>query len=399
VISSSHKRLAVAGTATEKEPFGSNCVRLSGYEWFIVAVVIPALFYFVPKLWKQVEKFSPVSDYRLSYKLSDDYWLFSRYCRWVFSEEKTLVIGDSVIWGHYVSEDNTLTHYLNKITGRDMFVNMGVDGVHPVALAGLLKYYSRDLSDRDIILHFNPLWMSSEKHDLQIEKEFNFNHPKLVPQFIPNIPCYRASSSVRIKSVIERYISFFSWTSHLKRAYFENLDLPMWTLEHPYENPFKLVLRSEVLLCRVANITLQLPAFGNYNGNENIPWYEKGVTKQDIQWVAIETSLQWRFFKYSVQFLRKRGNRVFVLVGPFNEHILKDGSIDAYRQMKRKIEAWLQQNNIPYYMPEVLPSSMYRDASHPLSEGYAELARQLSENESFNSCFVAKKANLRYFAE
>jgi len=386
VISSSHKRLAVAGTATEKEPFGSNCVCLSGYEWFIVAVVISALFYFVPKLWKQAEKFSPVSDYRLSYKLSDDYWLFSRYCRWVFSEEKTLVIGDSVIWGHYVSENNTLSHYLNKIAGRDMFVNMGVDGIHPVALAGLLKYYGRDISGKDIILHFNPLWMSSGKHDLQIEKEFNFNHPKLVPQFIPKIPCYKVSSSVRIKSVIERYISFFSWTSHLKRAYFENLDLPRWTLEHPYENPLK-------------NITLQLPASDGYNWSGHLPWYEKGVTKQDIQWVAIETSLQWRFFQRSVELLRKRENKVFVLVGPFNEHILKDGSIDTYRQMKKKIENWLKQNNIPYYMPEALPSSMYRDASHPLSEGYAELARQLSENESFNSCFVAKKANLRYFAE
>ena len=72
------------------------------------------------------------------------------------------------------------------------------------------------------------------------------------------------------------------------------------------------------------------------------------------------------------------------MVGPFNEHILKGESIDAYRQMKRKIEAWLQQNNIPCYMPEALPSEMYCDASHPLSEGYAELARQLFENESFN---------------
>jgi len=394
VILGSHKLLrpcsgqglAVAGTATNQIPFSSNCVRLSGYEWFIVAVTISALFYFVPKLWEQVEKFRPGSDYRLPYNLSDDYWLFSRYRQWACSDEKTLVIGDSVIWGHYVSEDNTLTHYLNEIAGRDMFVNMGVDGIHPVALAGLLKYYGRDIADKNVILHFNSLWISSEKHDLQIEKEFSFNHPRLVPQFIPNIPCYKASFSVRIKSVIERYISFFSWTSHLKRAYFGNMDLPRWTLEHPYENPLQ-------------NITLQLPVSDKYNGNENIPWYEKGVTKQDIQWVATDNSLQWRFFKHSVELLEERGNRVFVLVGPFNEHILNDASLDVYRQMKKKIEAWLQQNNIPYYMPEVLPSSMYRDASHPLGEGYAELARHLFENESFNLCFVAKKANLRYFAE
>ena len=75
-------------------PFGSNCVRLTGHEWLIVAVVTSALFYFVPKLWKHIEKFEPGSDYRLPYNLSDDYWLFSRYCRWARTAEKILVVGD-----------------------------------------------------------------------------------------------------------------------------------------------------------------------------------------------------------------------------------------------------------------------------------------------------------------
>jgi hypothetical protein len=44
---------------------------------------------------------------------------------------------------------------------------------------------------------------------------------------------------------------------------------------------------------------------------------------------------------------------------------------------------WLQQNNVPFYIPVVLPSRLYRDASHPLSQGYAELARELFDNESF----------------
>ena len=65
---------------------------------------------------------------------------------------------------------------------------------------------------------------------------------------------------------------------------------------------------------------------------------------------------------------------MFVLVGPFNEHILKGKSIETYRQIKSEIETWLQQNNVPYYIPVALPSRMYCDASHPLSEGYAELA-------------------------
>jgi hypothetical protein len=36
-------------------------------------------------------------------------------------------------------------------------------------------------------------------------------------------------------------------------------------------------------------------------------------------------------------------------------------------------------------MPPTLPSELYADASHPLDEGYAMLAKQLFENDSFMS--------------
>jgi hypothetical protein len=248
---------------------------------------------------------------------------------------------------------------------------MGVDGIHPVALAGLLRYYGRDISEKNIILHFNPLWISSRKHDLQIEKEFKFNHPMLVPQFIPNISCYKESYSKKISAVLNRYLAFLSWVSHLKIVYFENMDFQTWTLEHPYESPLKA-------------ITPDILAADKYNQNERFCGTEENVAKNDIEWIAIETSLQWRFFQRSIEILRKRGNRVFVLVGPFNEHILKGKSIDTYRQIKSEIETWLRQNNVLYYMPVALPSEMYCDASHPLSEGYAELAKRLFENESFS---------------
>ena len=57
--------------------------------------------------------------------------------------------------------------------------------------------------------------------------------------------------------------------------------------------------------------------------------------------------------------------------------------------MKSEIEVWLQQNNVPYYMPPVLPERFYRDASHPLSEGYDMLAKQLFENQSFKSSILS----------
>jgi len=355
-----------------KIAFGSNCVRLSGYELIFVFVIASVLFYFGPRISETIEKFEPAKDFRLPYELSNDYWLYNRYCRWAVGSYETLVIGDSVIWGHYVSPDNTLSHHLNQIIGKDRFANLGVDGIHPVALSGLLKYYGRDISGKKIILHYNPLWMSSSKQDLQSTKEFHFNHPKLAPQFYPKIPCYKESYSKRFSIVTERYVPVLNWTSNLKITYFENMNIPAWTLQYPYKN-------------LAAAVTLKIPSPQNKGLDEHISWIEKGMAKKDFPWVEIETSLQWKFFRQSVELLKKRDNRVFVLVGPFNEHMLKGRSIEVYQQIKNKIEAWLQENNIPYFVPPALPSRLYADASHPLDKGYAMLAGQLFENELFIS--------------
>ncbi len=356
-------------------PFGSNSIRLSGWEWIIATTVCLASFFAVPKLWTCVEKFEHGPDYRLPYQLSSDYWLYNRYCRWAGPRYDTLVVGDSVVWGHYVSQDNTLSHYLNQNAGRDHFANMGIDGIHPAAMSGLLRYYGGAISGKNVILHLNPLWMSSPKHDLQIDKEFRFNHPTLVPQFIPKIPCYKDPYSRRILIAAERYAAFFSWTSHLKISCFEGMDLPTWTIEHPCENPLRAV-------------TLEAPVSTDDSLNERASWMQRGMAQQDFAWVELETSLQWRFFRQAVDLLRARGNTVFVLVGPFNEHMFKPESLDSYRTMKEGIEAWLRQNRIAYYMPEALPSQLYHDASHPSAEGYATLAKQLFENSSFQSAIL-----------
>lgn len=356
-------------------PFGSNSIRLNGLEWAIVTIVCLVSFFTVPRLWRSVEKFEPEPGYRLPYQLSSDYWLYDRYCHWAARRYDTLVVGDSVIWGHYVSQDHTLSHYLNQDAGRSRFANMGIDGIHPAALTGLLRYYGRAISGKNIILHLNPLWMSSPKHDLQTDKEFRFNHPALVPQFSPKIPCYKDPYSRRISIAVERYAAFFSWTSHLKILHFDGMDLPTWTLEHPYENPLPAVTR-EALVSTDDSL------------NERASWMERGMAQQDFAWVELETSLQWRFFRQAVELLKARGNTVFVLVGPFNEHMFKQESRDSYRTMQEGIETWLRQNNVPYYMPEPLPSELYHDASHPSAEGYAMLAKQLLEAPSFQSTIL-----------
>jgi hypothetical protein len=355
-------------------PFSSNSVRLSAGEWVVVAAVALAGLWFGPRLWQRLERFEPGPDYRMPYELGSDYWLYQRTCRWACSRYETLVVGDSVIWGHYVSRQNTLSHYLNGIAGRNQFANLGVDGIHPIALEGLLRYYAGDITGKTVLLHFNPLWMSSTKHDLQTGKEFQFNHPQLVPQFVPDIPCYRASFATRISAVLQRHVSLFALTSHLKKTYFDNMDMPRWTLEHPYANPLKAV-------------TLELPASDSYSADDATPWTDKGTAKADFQWVEPEISLQWRFFRRAVERLRARGNTVLVLVGPFNEHMMTAESLKTYRKVQSEIEPWLQQNKVAYLMPQALPSRLYVDASHPLSEGYALLAKQILDNPSFKAEF------------
>ena len=357
---------------SNKVPFSSNCIRLSVGQWIIVGIICLAFMYFAPTFWGHIEKFSPGPNYRIPYDSSNDYWLYERYCRFVNSQNEILVIGDSVIWGHFVPKDKTLPHYLDEITDEARFANLGLDGIHPAAMEGLLHYYGKNITNKNVILHLNPLWMSTPKLDLQSDKEFIFNHPKLVAQFIPEIPCYKATFSARVSAVLKRYVTFPNLLTHIKITYFQNMDIPTWTTENPYKNPLSAV-------------TMHLPEADSYEKPEITVPSKNNPTDIGYQWVAPETSFQWKCFKSTIQLLQQRGNRVFVLVGPFNEHLLEGESLESYKNLKIVLESWLAANNINFYAPPVLPAELYVDASHPTSEGYALLAQQICENESFKS--------------
>ena len=93
------------------------------------------------------------------------------------------------------------------------------------------------------MLQFNPLWLSSPKHDLQTDKEFHFNHTELVSQFAVKIPCYKASTMQRLQIVARRELPFANWVSHLRAVHYGGKDLQTWTLEHPYDCPVTPVTR------------------------------------------------------------------------------------------------------------------------------------------------------------
>ena len=76
-------------------------------------------------------------------------------------------------------------------------------------------------------------------------------------------------------------------------------------------------------------------------------------------------------------------NDVLVVVGPFNEHMMAAENRVAYRQLRDDIAEWLAKNHVPHILLSNLPSLLYADASHPLTEGYHVLANHLYSDATF----------------
>ena len=377
--------------ATKSSPVAAetrfvNGMRLSARPWLAVAAIVTIVLLATPWLWKKVERFDTGSDYRIPYPLSKDYWLYERRLQRI-TPTNIAVVGDSVIWGEYVRPDGTLSHFLNEQSGEPgKFVNAGVNGLFPLAFEGLIRYYGEALRHRKVILHCNVLWMSSPKADLQTEKEERFNHADLVPQFSPRIPCYKADLNHRLAAVVERHFTFSQWASHLQVAYFGQKNILTWTLEedgsdpprypNAYKNPF-------------AQITLRVPSEPVIDPERgptsprHKPWSTTGTSGSSgegstrFEWVELDQSIQWAAFQRLVKLLQSRGNDVLVLVGPFNEQIMAEENRPAFRRLRDGIADWLAKNHVACVVPEPLPTTLYADASHPLTEGYQLLAKHL----------------------
>jgi len=363
-----------------------NEMRLNVRHWaaaFTILAIVTAL---TPALWKTVERFEPGRDFRIPYALSKDYWLYERRLQ-LLAPTNIGVIGDSVIWGEYVRPDGTLSHFLNEQSGQPgKFVNAGVNGMFPLALEGLIRYHGAPLRNRKVLLHCNVLWMTSPKADLNTTKEERFNHADLVPQFSPRIPSYKADLNQRLAAIVERNFTFSQWATHLQSAYFGQKNLLAWTLEedgsdpprHPnaYKNPF-------------AQITFKLPeepAVDPERGPDSPrhkPWSTTGQGSTRFEWVELNQSLQWAAFQRLAGLLQSRGNDVLVVLGPFNAHIMTEENRPAFRRIRDTIADWLAKNRVAHVVPEVLPSQLYADASHPLTEGYQRLTEWLYNETTF----------------
>ncbi len=370
----------------DESPFAAFAFRLNVREWTIVFIVVLIVILLTPVAWKKVERFETSPDYRIPYSLSKDYWLYNRRLSEVASEKPVFVIGDSVVWGEYVTANGTLSHHLSEqAPGKKQFINAGVNGLFPLALEGLVRYYGSAIKNQKVALHCNLLWLSSPRADLSSAKEEKFNHPRLVPQWSPALPCYRATVEERLEICLERQVSFLQWVNHLQNAYFDQMSIYAWTLADDGDYPPVYPNANKNPILRIRTVTPSEPLNDPQRGilsARHKPWSTTGVGTQNFEWVKLEDSLQWRALVKLVSLLEERGNDVLIIVGPFNEHIMTPENAAMFRQLQTEAVEQIRHGRT-VVVPRPLASELYGDASHPLTEGYRILAQQLLEDAEF----------------
>jgi len=381
-------------SAIPEVPFGVNEMRLDGRQWLVSLFLFVALAVAIPQIWKRAERFDVGPDYRIPYSLSTDYWLYQKRLEKLTDRSQVPVLGDSVIWGEYVRKDGTLTHFLDKESGRTgEFINGGVNGAFPLALEGLTSSYCGALHDRKVILHYNMLWMSSPKADLSTPEEETFNHSALVPQLFTPIPCYRADATARLNAVAVRSIDLLGWVNHIDTVYFDQRSIPLWTLEQDSSDPPKSPNAWRNPIAQIHWSVPEEPDVDPQRGPTSArhrAWNGKGAEPTHFEWVGTQSSLQWKAFLRTVDTLRGRHCDVLVILGPFNESMVAPDQQPTYRELRDGIAASLRARRIAAIVPAVLPSNLYADASHPLTDGYALLAGRIYHDPEFQRWLTSR---------
>jgi len=348
----------------------ANSVVLKPRECIVAAVLV--LIVVIGWPWMQrLESIPQSPDFRVPYALSKDHWLYDLRGRPIATESQTPVMGDSVVWGHFVRSDQTLSACLSRLAGTDAPVcaNLGLDGMHPAALSGLMRYHASRIRGTKVILHCNPLWLASEMEHLhRVDGDVPLNHERLIPQLWPRIMAYEASRSDRIGVAVEQRLPFRNYARHLQWMYLDRLDLSSWTIEHPYE--FPKLSRPE------------MPVDDTPPGDSRT-WRQRGMTLRDLPWIALDESIHWRCFLEAVDVLRGRGCRVYVFIGPLNEHMMTDTGRAKYNALRAEMADQLRAEGVPCFVPPALPSDEYADASHPLAAGYRRLAEMIRADDAF----------------
>lgn len=375
-----------ASQASEANELSTNELRLGPWEWLTTLAIVAVVAVVVPRQWAAQERLPDDADYRIPYALSKDYWLYQQRLERI-DDRQIPILGDSVVWGEYVLPDGTLSHFLNSQPGcSGRFVNCGLNGLFPLAMEGLVEHYAAALERRKVIVHCNLLWMTSPQADLSTPSEQSFNHSRLVAQFSPRIPCYRADAVERLSAMLENRVPFFAWLNHLQNAYYDQKNIPQWTLTEDASDPPRLMnaWRSplEPLFKGLPGEPNPDPQRGPKSPRHK-PWNTGTAEPAAFDWVEPEKSLQWQAFQRLIHRLQKRDNDILVVIGPFNEHMIVGEQKPTFRAWRDTIVDWLAEQKIAVAVPAALPSELYADASHPLTAGYRLLASRLTADPAF----------------
>lgn len=322
---------------------------------FTVIAVISLLPYILPLV--NNEQFR--GDFRIPYSLGEDYFLYKKYSEHVSSAERVIVIGDSVIWGHYVGDESTLTARLNSFSGAERFANLGIDGIHPAAMYGLIDSCCGSIKNRKVIVGINLLWMSSPRHDLSGDANSSINHKALLPQFSGRVPAWSPSVEERLTLFIRREIPLFLWTDHVRSTLFARNNFYRWTMDNPRENPALYFV----------------PGSRVFTPPDAVK--PDRMFPQDMAWVAMDRSVQWQYMLASIRMLREQGNSVIAVITPYNQFMLTDNSRIKRDEMIVYIQGVLAAEGITVLAPQLETREYFADLSHMTAEGYGVLAEDL----------------------
>lgn len=354
----------------------SNTIVLSGREWLLAFGVFLAVTVVIYFGWSRWEKIPQEKDYRSTCwgERMSDYWAYSQWIRAARRDYRILLIGSSVIWGQEVPNSETISHFINQELGREDVANLGIDGLTNAAMVGLFKYYGRDLHDSQIILEFNPLWMSTPRRDLRGKgsERWEFHHPRLAPLLDRRISYYR-SVDERIGYLFEHVLKLPPFVRHLMVNYFENKSIAVWSMDHPYRLP------PAAISFRAAPMMKEKQGLGT-------SWSSReGAQIRDDPFLEVGESVQWEFYLKALKILKNKRNKVFILLGPYNTYCLNERSRKRFFAMMDEVKRQLDELGFPYFdsTADLLPRDEYADQCHLLKDGHVQLARALVNDASF----------------
>jgi hypothetical protein len=354
-------------TSTTADDPKRIALNLSLRDWLVVVLIVTVMIAVMPMI-----PFRPPTpvvdrDYRMPYALSSRYDIYRRFTALSAAQFPTILVGDSVVWGQFADRDQTLSHYLNELTHQPRYINAGLDAMHPIALHELLEYHAQAIQKKDIVLEMNPLWLMVARGSAAKEEiDPLANRPGLVPRLAvgPN-----GTYQEKIEAAVARALAGSPVDRCASRIADARLDFLAWSLDHPYESPHQA-------------ISAGLPPSEDSYTVRKIPWNGTEGAKLDYDWPVLEMNAQWQAFERILDLLQSRQNRVFVLVGPMNEHMMTDRMRAGYQELKQRIQEKITSRGLTCCVPTSLRSEHYSDICHPLAAGYEELARELLKSQS-----------------